>query len=231
MTLVWHCLSHPAQIIWVRYTPGSVVDLCLMSPSWLGSKKPLAVMWNCSLLLTTFSISLPVVLRRTMGQKELGVLCDVLFGLGMTMELVDLKWEGQYSNVIQALAICTNFSRHVLCEITALRCLHDMWSGPGVEDDEHLAIASLNSWLEKGGHSTLSAWGSSLRSLVLTGLFSAELYDLCRTFYRSGRVLHRQFSYEIDSMARKDFFLTQLIRSCKGTTLVSLRQPGRVRIS
>jgi len=48
-------------------------------------------MWNCSLLLTTFLISLPVVLRRMMGWKELGVLCDVLFGLGMTTELADLK--------------------------------------------------------------------------------------------------------------------------------------------
>jgi len=151
MTLVWHCLSHPAWIMWVRYTPVSVVDLCLMSPSWLGSKKLLAVMWNCSLLLTTFSISLPVVLRRMMGRKELSVLCDILFGLGMTMELADLKWEGQYSSVMQALAMCTNFSRHMLCEIMALRCLHDMWSGPGVEDDEHLAIVSLNSWLENGG--------------------------------------------------------------------------------
>jgi len=48
---------------------------------------------------------------------------------------------------------------------------------------------------------------------VLTGLFSAELYDLCRVFHRSGRVLHGQFSYEMDSMAGRDFFLTQLIRS------------------
>jgi len=170
-------------------------------------------MWNCSLLLTTFSISLSVVLRRTMGQKELGVLCEVLFGLGITTELANLKWEGQYSNVMQALAICINFSRHVLCEITALRCLHDTWSGPGVEDDEHLAIASLNSWLEKGGYLTLSAWGSLLRSLVLTSLFSAELYDLCRAFHRSRRVLHGRFSYKMNSMAGRDFFLTQLIRS------------------
>jgi len=29
-----------------------------------------------------------------MGQKELDVLCNVLFGLGMTMELADLKWKG-----------------------------------------------------------------------------------------------------------------------------------------
>jgi len=61
-----------------------------------------------------------------MGRKELGVLCNILFGLGMTTELADLKWKGQYSNVIQALVICTNFSRHVLCEVKALRCLHDM---------------------------------------------------------------------------------------------------------
>jgi len=61
-----------------------------------------------------------------MGQKELSVLCDILFGLGMTMELANLKWEDQYSNVMQALAICTNFSKHMLCEIKALRCLHDM---------------------------------------------------------------------------------------------------------
>jgi len=48
---------------------------------------------------------------------------------------------------------------------------------------------------------------------VLTGLFSTELYDLCRAFHRSERVLHGQFSYEMDLMAGKDFFLIQLIRS------------------
>ena len=58
-----------------------------------------------------------------------------------------------------------------------------------------------------------SAWGSSIRSLVLTGLFFAELYDLCSAFHRSRRVLHRQFSYEMDSIAGRDFFLTQLIKS------------------
>jgi len=47
---------------------------------------------------------------------------------------------------------------------------------------------------------------------VLTSLFSAELYDLCRAFHKSGRVLHGRFSYEINLMAGRDFFLTQLIR-------------------
>ena len=77
-----------------------------------------------------------------------------------------------------------------------------------MEDNEHLAIASLNSWLEKEGHSILSTWGSLLRNLMLIGLFSTELYDLCNTFHRLGRVLHGQFLYEMDLMTRRDFFLT-----------------------
>jgi len=76
---------------------------------------------------------------------------------------------------MQALAMCTNLSRHVLCEIKALRCLHDTWSGSGVEGDEHLAIVSINSWLENRGQLMPSTWGSLLRNLVFTSLFSAEL--------------------------------------------------------
>jgi len=39
----------------------------------------------------TFLISLPVVLSRTMGWKDLGVLYKSLFGLGMMTVLADLK--------------------------------------------------------------------------------------------------------------------------------------------
>jgi len=39
----------------------------------------------------TFSMSLPVVLSKTMGQKDLGVLSDSLFGLGMIIVLAALK--------------------------------------------------------------------------------------------------------------------------------------------
>ena len=48
---------------------------------------------------------------------------------------------------------------------------------------------------------------------MLTGLFSTELYKLCSAFHRSGRVLHGWFSYKMDSIAERDFFLTQLIKS------------------
>jgi len=66
------------------------------------------------------------VLKSTIDWKELGILCNVLFGLGMMTVLADLKWENQYSNVMQALAMCTSLSRHVLYEIKALRCLHNI---------------------------------------------------------------------------------------------------------
>jgi len=38
-----------------------------------------------------FSMSLPVVLSRTMGQKDLRVLYEFLLGLGMITVFVDLK--------------------------------------------------------------------------------------------------------------------------------------------
>ena len=51
-----------------------MVDLCLMPLSWLGSRKPLDVIWNWSHVLMTFSMIFSVVLSRTMGQKNFGVL-------------------------------------------------------------------------------------------------------------------------------------------------------------
>jgi len=148
-----------------------------------------------------------------MGRKNLGELYESLFSLGMTIVLVDLKYEGQYSRFIHTLAICMTFSKHLSLAINDLRCLQVVWSGPGADEAKHLANISLNSCLEKGGHSIKFAWGSSLRKIVLMGLFSAELYDEWRACYSSGRVLQGQFSYEIDLMVSRDFFLTQFIRS------------------
>jgi len=91
-----------------------------------------------------------------MGRKDLGVLYDSLFGLGIITVLAALKWDGQNSKLIQALAMFTIFSRHRSLENRVLRCLQEMWSGPGADDDEHLAIASLNSCLEKAGHNEKS---------------------------------------------------------------------------
>lgn len=82
-----------------------------------------------------------------------------------------------------------------------------------MEDEEYLSIASLNSWLEKGGQSIIPACGISLRNPKLMDLFSAKLYELWSTCQSLGRVLHRWLLNEMVSMAGKDFFLTQFIRS------------------
>jgi len=110
-----------------------------------------------------------------MGQKDLGVLYESLLGLGITTVLVDLKWDSQYSNIKQASAMFLIFSKQRLFDNRDLRYLQEMWSGPGDDKEEHLAIASLNSCLEKVGHSIVFAWRISLRKQTFTSLFSAEL--------------------------------------------------------
>ena len=86
----------------VSVTPTSVVDLNFNPPSWLGWMKLLAAIMNWSLSPITFLTSLPIVLSRTIGLKDLGVSYDFLFSLGM-MTVVDLlKCEGQYPNISYA---------------------------------------------------------------------------------------------------------------------------------
>jgi len=42
----------------------------------------------------TFSMSLPVVFKRTIGQKDFSILYEFLFGLGMMTVIVDLNRDG-----------------------------------------------------------------------------------------------------------------------------------------
>jgi len=91
------------------------------------------------------------------------------------MELAALKWKGQYSRLKHALAMFKIFPKQLLSETKGLRCLQEIWSGPGNKNNEHLAIVSLSSYLEKEGYLMVFAWGISLRKQLLIGLFSAEL--------------------------------------------------------
>jgi len=52
---------------------------------------------------------------------------------------------------MHASAIFISFSKQRSLENRGLRCLQEMWSGLEDDDDEHLAIASLNSCLENVG--------------------------------------------------------------------------------
>jgi len=54
-------------------------------------------------------MSLPRVLRRTIGQKAFGWLYDVLFGLGMIIVDEILKYLGQYPRLMHELAMLIMF--------------------------------------------------------------------------------------------------------------------------
>ena len=84
-------LTQPDRTMCVNAIPASTVDLNFRPPSWLGWMKSLDATMNCILSAITFSMSLPRVLRRTMGRKALGLSYDDLFSLGMTMVVEVLK--------------------------------------------------------------------------------------------------------------------------------------------
>ena len=119
-----------------------------------------------------------MVLRSTIGLKALGVLYDALLGFGMMIDINSLNCSGQYPTEMHMLAMFIILSRHVLSEISGLRCLYVTWSGPGDDAFKYLAIASMNSWPVKGSQSMSSHWVIPSRNLVSIGLFSAELYEL-----------------------------------------------------
>jgi len=45
--------------------------------------------------------------------------------------------------------------RYIVSLITALKCFHEILSGPGIDELLHLSIALLNSSFEKSGHSNI----------------------------------------------------------------------------
>ena len=73
----------------------SVVDLCLRPLSWQQWMNELEIMWNWSRSPIIFSKSFPIVLRRTIGWKDLRVSYNVLFSLEITTVVDVLKWCGQ----------------------------------------------------------------------------------------------------------------------------------------
>ena len=136
-------------MIWIRATPASIVNLNLKLPSWLGWMKSFAAILNWSLSPITFSMSLPIVLRRTIGLNDLGESYDFLLDLGMTIMVDFLKCKGQYPSLIQALAILIMTLRHSSSLRITLRWLHDSLSGLGADKLLQLDMANLNSSLEK----------------------------------------------------------------------------------
>ena len=60
-------------------------------------------------------MSLPRVLRRTMGWKAFGLLYESLLGLGIMMVDEVLKYSGQYPKLMYESAMLTILVRHESC--------------------------------------------------------------------------------------------------------------------
>ncbi len=147
--------------------------------------KLLADVMNWSLSLITFLISLLIVLSRTICLKDLGMLYDFLFSLGM-MTVVDLlKCKGQYSNSIQALSIWIMLFKHSSSLRMILKWLYDNLFRLGVEVLLQFAIVILNSSFENWGQEEVSLLMKSSRTSTSTWQWKAVLKVEWSTFHRS----------------------------------------------
>lgn len=112
--------------------------------------KLLEIKWNWKYLSMTFSMSFPMVLRRTMSLKDLGKSYDSLLDLGMTMNIEVLKWEDQWPSSKHTSAILMILLRHPLFLIILLRYLYNSLFRLGVNELLHLAMELVNFSSKKG---------------------------------------------------------------------------------
>ena len=110
-------------MMWVKTTPALVEEWYLRLSSWQRWMKLLEIDKNCSHSPIIFLNSLLVVLSKTIGQNDLVESYNILFGLGMIIVVDVLKWDGQWSKLIQVLAIFINLLMHSSSFTMVLRWL------------------------------------------------------------------------------------------------------------
>ena len=198
-------------MIYVRTIPASAVNLNLNSPNWLGCMKLFATTCNWSFSAIIFLMSLPSVLRRTIGWKDLGWSYNCLLGLGMTIVDDLLKWFGQCPRLIQVSVMLMMLLRQSSCLRMALRWYHDNLSGPGVDELLHLLITCLNSSLENGFQNIVNLSLILSRTSMLIHWWSAVLKEEWRVLHRLLIVRHGWSPYLIASIAGSFHLLTQFI--------------------
>ena len=205
--------THPERTMWVSAMLASEVDLNLRPPSWLRCMKLLEATENWSHLAITFSMSLPRVLRRTIGRNTFRLSYDCLFGLGMIIVVDILKWFGQCPRLMQASVMLMTFERQASFLTMVFQWRQVSLSGPDAEESAQLLIADKNSNLEKGPQLWGSLWSSSLRISMLTWWWSAVLNVLCKAVHRFSGVRHGRLLCLMASIAGSFLFLTQFINS------------------
>ena len=98
--------------------------------------------------LKAFSKRFPIVLRRTIGQYDLGELNMDLLGLRIITVVEILKWDSQYPKSIQVLVIFKNLKIHSLFLMIDLMWLQINLLRPGADKLLHFSIALISSCLE-----------------------------------------------------------------------------------
>jgi len=168
--------------------------------------------WNWSLLLITFLISLPIVLRKTIGLKNLGESYNDSLGLGITIVNKILKWLGQCPNSMQVLAMAIILFWYVLSLITHFKWPHDSLLGPRADEMLHFTMALVNSSSKKGNHNKVWYKLSSLNTFSSIWQNWAVLKDEWRACQRFSKSEHSWLLYLIISIAGRFYLLIQLIR-------------------
>ena len=189
------------------------MNLNLRPPSWLWWMKLLAIVWNWSLSLITFLISLPIVLRSTISLNDLDKLYDNLLDFGIMMVNKILKWEGQHPNLIQVFVIVIMFFKHVLSLNIVLRYLYDNLFRPRVDILLYLNKALVNFSSENRAHVEV-VYGSSLFRMSLSTL---QCWAVIKVKYKAcQRLFNSKHSWPLNlivSEASSFCLLTQLISS------------------
>ena len=197
----------------VRATPASVVDLNLRLSNWLRWMKSFLTTRNWSLSAMTFSMSLPKVLRSTIGQKDLGWSYTILFSLGIIIVEECLKWLGQCPRLMHTSVMLIMLERQSSCLRMVLRCRHISLSGLGADELLHLIIARLNSSIENSSQVVVVLNPISLRISVSTWQWSTVLKVAWRALYKLSGVRHGWLSYLMALIVGSLCLLIQFINS------------------
>ena len=130
----------------------------------------------------TFSMSLPKVLRRTMGLNTFGESYNILLDFSITIVVEILKWEGQKPRLKHEFTILIMLCKYILSLRICLRWLQESLSGPGAEELLHLVIVIMNSSSENPFHWVVEKADISSSTLSLMKQWWAvlnELYNAC----------------------------------------------------
>ena len=182
-------------MICIRATPASVVDLNFRPSSWLGWMTLFIVVRNWSFSPITFSISLSIMLSKTIGLNDLGESYEALLSLGIMTVIDFLKWEGQNPKLIHVLAMLMMMPKQSSSLRMILRWLYDNLSGPSVEKLLQLAMALLNSSLENRAYEERGLLAILSRILMSTWRWRAVLKVKWSAFHKSSMVRHGWLLY------------------------------------